>query len=186
MGESTSLSDIGTALDTLLAEREIRQVLQTYCHAVDRRDLDLLQSIYHDDATENHVHFEGRAKDFGPYIFPSLAERGFRLGNHHLTGILIAVHGDRADTESYFYSIARRLTDPADEEGPSELVILSGRYLDRFESRAGHWKIADRKVLLELDFRAPYVPAYDEGKVLLRGRLDAGDLARGLFPPSGG
>lgn len=179
--ESAPSSSNDPRLEALLAEQEIRHVLQIYCHAVDRRDLDLLQSIYHDDATENHVHFEGRARDFGPYIMPSLSERGFRLGNHHLTGVLVALHGDQADTESYFYSIARRLLDPQDEDGPSELVVLSGRYLDRFERRDARWRIADRRVVLDLDFTTPYTPARADGVVLIRGSLGADDAARGLF-----
>lgn len=168
-------------LASLIAERDIRRVLQIYCHAVDRRDLPLLQSIYHEDAIENHVHYEGDALEFGAYIFPSLAERGFRLGNHHVTGILVDVDGDRARTESYFYSLARRLLDPSDEAGESELAILSGRYLDVFENRRGTWRIVDRKVVIDLDFKTPYIPLYEGGKVLIRGSLQDDDLAHGWF-----
>ncbi|WP_084727960.1 nuclear transport factor 2 family protein [Rhodococcoides yunnanense] len=177
LGDASSLS---AAVRELLAEREIRRVLQIYCHAVDRRDLALLQSIYHEGAVENHVHYEGDALEFGPYIFPSLAKRGYRLGNHHLTGILVDIDGDTAKTESYFYSIARQLVDPDDEDGDSILSILSGRYLDKFENRGGLWRIVDRKVAIELDFKTPYVPLYD-GEVLIRGSLQDDDVASGWF-----
>lgn len=168
-------------LDELVAERAIRRVLQIYCHAVDRRDLELVQSIYHEGAVENHVHYEGDALDFGPYIFPSLADRGFRLGNHHVTGILVDIDGDFAKSESYFYSIARRLVDPQDETGDSVLAVLSGRYLDRFEQRGGAWKIVDRKVAIDLDFETPYIPLYKNGTVLIRGSLTDDDAAHGWF-----
>ncbi|MEV0111158.1 nuclear transport factor 2 family protein [Nocardia sp. NPDC050799] len=177
-GDPDSLAD---TIADLLAEREIRRVLQIYCHAVDRRDLALLQTIYHEGAVESHVHYEGDALEFGAYIFPSLAERGFRLGNHHLTGVLVDITGDTAKSESYFYSIARQFVDPNDERGDSELSVLSGRYLDQFEKRGGSWRIVDRKVAIELDFKTPYVPLYEEGKVLIRGSLQNDDIASGWF-----
>ena len=174
-------SPLAAAVSDLLAERDIRRVLQIYCHAVDRRDLALLQTIYHEGAVENHVHYEGDALEFGRYIFPSLAERGFRLGNHHVTGILVDIDGDSAKTESYFYSVARRFVDPKNEDGDSELAVLSGRYLDKFENRQGSWRIVDRKVAIDLDFKTPYIPLYEEGKVLIRGSLQNDDTASGWF-----
>ncbi|MBY3989934.1 nuclear transport factor 2 family protein [Rhodococcus fascians] len=178
------LEDAGSlaaAIRDLLAEREIRRVIQIYCHAVDRRDLALLQTIYHEGAVENHVHYEGDALEFGPYIFPSLTDRGFRLGNHHVTGILVDIDGDTAKAESYFYSAARRFVDPENEDGDSELSVLSGRYLDKFENRGGSWRIVDRKVVIDLDFKMPYVSLYEDGKVLIRGSMQGDDVASGWF-----
>jgi len=50
-------------LQVLLDTAEIHRMLMTYLRAVDRCDIDLLASVYHDDARDErgpHVHTGGR------------------------------------------------------------------------------------------------------------------------------
>ena len=41
-------------LQALLDRQAIADVLNAYCRAIDRADLDLLAAAYHSDATEDH------------------------------------------------------------------------------------------------------------------------------------
>jgi len=51
-------------LEALSAHLEIRQALANYCRGVDRKDVALLKSVYHDDATDD-VYFgpDGSCRD---------------------------------------------------------------------------------------------------------------------------
>jgi hypothetical protein len=119
---------------------EIRQVLAKYCRGVDRRDWDLLRSVYHPDGTDNHGPFNGLGSAFADYLAESL--RDCKLtGHHQMTNIYIELDGDKARVESY-YLVMHPLIDP--ETGEEALLQSGGRYLDRFERRAGVWKIAER------------------------------------------
>ena len=50
-------------VEELIARQEITDVLHRYCRAVDRRDPDLLRSVYHPDATDDHGVYAGRSTD---------------------------------------------------------------------------------------------------------------------------
>ena len=42
------------ALRVLLDKQEIHEVLMRYCRGIDRCDAELLHSVYHPDATDDH------------------------------------------------------------------------------------------------------------------------------------
>jgi hypothetical protein len=124
---------------------EIQQVLYRYCRAVDRGDEALLRSVYHPGAIDRHGAFCGSGAEFAAYLVPAM-DQAPRVGQHHITNILIDVDGDLADVESYFLAL-HPLGDKA--TGEASHVPVTGRYLDRFERRDGAWKIADRTVVLD-------------------------------------
>ena len=130
---------------------EIQQVLYRYCRAVDRGDEALLRSVYHTGAIDRHGAFDGTGADFAAFLVP-LMDQAPRVGQHHITNILIALRDDTADVESYFLAL-HPLGDPA--TGEASHVPVTGRYLDRFARRDGAWKIDERTVVL--DWSAPPV-----------------------------
>jgi hypothetical protein len=95
---------------------------------------------------------------------------------HFISNVLIDLHGDEADVESYHIAVVGRQTD---EEGPTQSTI-GGRYLDRFALRGGRWAIAERAVVFDWSRVDPESAAYwelvglDESK-LLRGSFGPGD-----------
>ena len=136
-------SEANRALRELLDKQEIHEVLMRYCRGIDRCDEELLRGVYHPDAADNHGLFVGKAADFIPWALKAL-ERDLST-KHYVTNELIELRGDIADVESYVLAVHHRVA----EEGGLVDLIMAGRYIDRFERRAGVWKIADRKVVMD-------------------------------------
>lgn len=124
-------------------ELAIREVLTRYCRGVDRCDEELLRSVYHPDATDDHGTFKGNGYEFAAWVTKILREH-MEATTHHVTQALIAIDGDRATSESYVLAFHRR------REG-DQLVLdtVSGRYLDVLDKRAGEWKLSDRRVVID-------------------------------------
>ena len=79
------------ALRVLLDKQAIHEVLMRYCRGIDRCDEELLRSVYHHDATDNHGQFNGKAADFVPWAIKSL--RRDERTTHFLCNELIEVEG---------------------------------------------------------------------------------------------
>jgi hypothetical protein len=127
--------------ERLLADKqELLEVLLRYCRAIDRRDYDLLRSVYHPDAVDEHGGlFSGSVDDFIAEVPRHLAP--FSMTTHAITNALFHVDGDRAEGESYVF--ATHVT----RDTPPLNIVVSGRYLDRFERRSGEWRIVHRTCL---------------------------------------
>jgi 3-phenylpropionate/cinnamic acid dioxygenase small subunit len=147
MTESTgNAAGIGPAVTTLLAKQQITEVLYRRARAGDRRDVELALSCYHDGATEEHEGFSGSAADFTRNV--SMISPGSKApvtGLWHLiSNILIELHEDAAEVESYHIAVVIR------DEGAGEVQsFIGGRYLDRFAFRDGRWAITHRDVVFD-------------------------------------
>jgi hypothetical protein len=117
---------------------EIRDVLTRYCLGIDKCDLDLAASAYHEDATEDHGPFVGTARDFLSMVMPIL--RSYETLVRHITNVSVKFDGDMALSEAYWIAILRDATVDLSQ---------SGRYLDRFERRNGEWRIAARLAMVD-------------------------------------
>lgn len=130
-----------------LADREaIRDCLYRYSRGVDRCDEEVLRSVYWEDAHDDHCLFRGSREELIAWVIPLLRER--EATAHNIDNILIRLHGERADVETYFqgYHVMRT-------GGKPTASLQGGRYLDRFEKRDDEWRIARRKVVVDW-FRA--------------------------------
>jgi ketosteroid isomerase-like protein len=132
-----------SALQILLDKQEIHETLMRYCRGIDRCDEELLCSVYHPDAIDNHGQFNGKAADFIPWALKSL-QRDERT-THFVGNELIEVDGDVAWCESYLIAVHRRRA----KDGSTVDLSFGGRYVDRFERRQGSWKIAHRQVVFD-------------------------------------
>lgn len=131
------------ALEEILHKEAIRDQLYRYCRAVDRGDKELMRSVYHPDATDNHGVFEGPASDFVELDVADVMP-GLVITQHLIGNILIEIEGDVAKAESYVLA-SHRVEQP---DGPHDIVVW-GRYLDRFERRLGEWRIAHRQCVFD-------------------------------------
>jgi 3-phenylpropionate/cinnamic acid dioxygenase small subunit len=164
-------------LAALVAKQEITEVLYQRARAGDRRDVELALSCYHPGATENHEGFNGLAAAFistVSMISPTSTAPVSGLW-HFISNVVIDVHGDEAEVESYHIAVVSR-----DEAGHETQSHIGGRYLDRFARRGGRWAIAHRGVVFDWSRvdadNATYwdLMGLDEAK-LLRGRFGADD-----------
>jgi ketosteroid isomerase-like protein len=132
------------ALQRLADEAEIREVLARFARGIDRRDMDMVRTCYHEDATDAHGHYNGDVEGF---IAQSIARwTGTSEAMAHNFGqALIEIDGDRAWVESYCVCLIR-LKPTAEGEPPMDR-LGNIRYVDLFERRDGEWKIAKRKVV---------------------------------------
>lgn len=127
----------------LLAHEAIRQCLARYCHGVDRGDRDMILSAYHPGAHDDHGGYSGDAEGFAEYIIAKY-DQAPSIGQHHVTNVVIDLRGEQAKVMSYFIAF-----NPGRVEmGGHDLV--GGRYLDDFELRETGWRIASRRVVIDV------------------------------------
>jgi hypothetical protein len=132
------------ALQQLLDKQEIHEVIMRYCRGIDRMDRDMILSVYHPGAIDEHGIFRGTAEEFVDYVMPVLEKE--KCTTHLICNELIDVReSDVAHAESYFLAVHHRV----EEDGSQKDLLFCGRYIDRFERRDGKWKIAHRVVLHE-------------------------------------
>lgn len=181
-------------LQLLVDRQEIEQVLKLYCRAIDRLDLELLQSIYHPDGTDDHGSFSGNAQEFAKFIIGALAELIID-GMHTVTHSIIDVQGNFATSESYYTAYqrcpggnakvtsffgeryAQAMAKAGEIDGDHD-YLCGGRYIDLFEKRAGQWKILRRKITNEWSIVQPSGRIVDQGHIAafnLPGRRDKSD-----------
>ena len=156
------MSDGPTSPDEVAEElwhrEQIRQTLMRYCRGVDRRDIELVKSTYHDDAYDDHGSFSGTRDEFLEWV--DTRHQHIEQSMHCLGSSLIERLGDVAVVETHCtvyarlspdaYATRRRyIPDETQDTGDPLQVTTLVRYVDRFERRDGVWRIADRVVVLE-------------------------------------
>ena len=154
-------SDIQAILD----RQAIHDVLMRYARGIDRCDWALVESCYHPGAHDDHGRFKGPVEEFMPWVKTQL-ER-FDSTMHFLGNVLIELDGDTASAETYCVAYHRLKGEDVDS-------IAGLRYVDRFERRAGAWRIADRAIVVEWN-RIDPVDAPGFGPEYRRGRRDGTD-----------
>ena len=120
--------------------QDILDCLHRYCRGVDRFDRDLLLSVYHPDAVDDHGVFVGNREAFVGWALAYHAEH--QHSHHHMIfNPTIDLLGDTAHTEVYWLFLGENKVKPN--------TVAVGRYIDRFERRDGRWAIAARVCLSE-------------------------------------
>lgn len=163
-------------LQALIDKQALYELAVRYARAIDRRDRNLLLSVYHDDAVDEH----GTMFTGGPVAFadwqPEVMKR-FEITTHYIMNTAYRLDGDRAEGELHFIAYHRTTDEP-----PEDLYV-GGRYLDRYERRRGEWRIAHRTLVWDFTRGEPTRP---ERMDFLRslGRLGAGanDPSFSLLP----
>lgn len=132
-----------TEVQLLVDRQEIRDLLASYCHGVDRLDLELVRSTYARDGVDHHTGFDGTADEYVAWL-----ARGLPLldGTMHVLGThRCEIFGDVALSETYGTSV--HWGSPADE--PALNFTTGFRYVDRLVREGGAWRIAERFAVRE-------------------------------------
>jgi hypothetical protein len=133
-------------LQELLDRQDILDCVHRYCRGVDRFDRELLLSVYHPDAIDDHGLFVGGREAFVDWAFGyhSLYQN---LTHHIVTNHTCELDGDVAHAETYWMFSGENRDPQSGAAAPSTLHF--GRYIDRFERRNGKWAIAARACVIE-------------------------------------
>ncbi|MEZ4281672.1 MAG: nuclear transport factor 2 family protein [Myxococcota bacterium] len=168
------MSTNALAIQNLIDQSEIRDVLSRYCRGLDRMDKEMAYGVWHPGATAFYDGiFEGTGRGFIDWVWQ--AHAAMDRHSHQITNVLIEVQGDRAISEAYVTVVLWTLPDA---EGRQKELVGRGRYLDRFARRNGRWAIEHRTHLLDMS------SAYDleRADVSEGAARDATDLSFEFFP----
>ncbi len=132
-----------SAVQELLDRQAIMDLVHLYCRASDRHDHELLRTLYHEDAEDDHGgFFKGLAMEFIDRL-PEI-QAPMMILHHNITTSNLALDGDYAEGEHYVLAYHKVATD----SDPLDLLI-GGRYLDQYQKREGQWKFSKRAVLAD-------------------------------------
>jgi hypothetical protein len=141
-------------LGELLSKQEIHEALMRYCRGIDRCDVDLVLSAFHEDATDNH---SGVVMPVGERVPSSIAaaRTNVKSTDHYICNELVHIEGEVAGSEAYVIAHHR-----IEHEGRELDWLLGVRYVDRFERRHGSWRISHRTVVVDWERfdEIPYPP----------------------------
>jgi hypothetical protein len=132
------------SIEQLADKQAIRDLVYTYCRAVDRIDVPLGHSIWHDDGVADYGagYYVGPGRGVIDVICASHAH--LLSHSHQVTNILIDLDGDRAGSESYVSGTMRM-----ERDGRLMHMEVWARYIDAWEKRGGRWGLARRVVVYD-------------------------------------
>jgi hypothetical protein len=161
-------------IQELLDKQAITEVIYRYGRSMDRLDRELGLSVFWPEATADYDKqmYQGSGSGFVDMVME--AHPNFSAHSHQFSNIVINVYGDSATSETYGDVTLRRI----DETGRCIDIRNLGRYVDRWERRAGEWRIIARIYLHDFDQTGP--SAGDFATTGRRDRLDAS-----YFPDGG-
>ena len=127
---------------SILQDRQaINDCLMRYSRGVDRLDRELLLSVYHEDAIDDHGVFVGNPEQFADWVVAM--HTATHLSHQHcIFNISVDLQGDQAHVESYYMFVGLNRTG-------TPLAMSGGRYLDLDRNPTG---------IYELDFNRAYHP----------------------------
>jgi hypothetical protein len=133
-------------IQALIDKDAIREALFKYCRAVDRLDIPLGHSVFHEESHADYGAevYQGPGRGCIDAIVKS--HDHLTTHSHQISNVLIALDGDRAGSEAYMTGTMWMRRDGKDFQ-----IFVRARYLDRWEKRAGTWAIIRREVAYDHD-----------------------------------
>jgi hypothetical protein len=132
-------------LSTLADRAAITQLIYRYCRSVDRLDIPLGHSIWHEDGVADYGDvYQGPGRG----VIDRICEFHRLLTNHshQITNVTIELKGDLAASEAYATVTTRTSRDGAEIQ-----MTMWTRYLDRWSKRDGRWGIDRRLTVIDFD-----------------------------------
>jgi hypothetical protein len=140
-GQRPTLRPRRATADEMLDTFALQQLVLAYCHGIDRQDLRLVRSLYHDDAIDDHgAMFRGGPDEYVAWL-PSILSR-WSATAHIIHNTLFLIEGEYAEGE-VTVTAYHRTADGARE------VIAHGRYIDQYKKRDGVWRFFRRSLALD-------------------------------------
>jgi SnoaL-like protein len=142
MGESNTLARLQEIGD----RQEITDLIYRYCRSVDRLDVPLGHSIWHEDAIADYGETVYQGDGRGVIDVICASHRKALHHSHQVSNILIELDGDRAASESYVTATLRIRRG----EQLMQITVWS-RYVDRWSRRKGRWGLDKRIAIRDFD-----------------------------------
>jgi hypothetical protein len=143
-------------LQSLEDHRAITDLIYRYCRAVDRLDVPLGHSIWHEDGTADYGESVYQGNGRGAIDFICAQHKKTLHHSHQVTNILIDLNGDAAGSESYCMAALRVRRG----EKLLQMTIWT-RYIDRWSRRNGLWGLERRIAIRDFDEAREVVPLGD-------------------------
>ena len=150
----------------LLDRHTIMDLIYRYCRSVDRLDVPLGHSIWHDDGIADYGETIYQGNGRGAIDFICAQHSKTLHHSHQVSNILIDLNGDRACSESYAIATLRIRRG----ERLQQMTVWS-RYIDRWSRRNGRWGLDKRIAIRDFDEVRDVVPLGDHDV----GRRDRSD-----------
>tara|TARA_B100000676_G_scaffold311044_1_gene379545 strand:+ start:1088 stop:1630 length:543 start_codon:yes stop_codon:yes gene_type:complete len=134
------MNHINTKIQEIIDKDAIRELVNLYCRAADRHDNELMRTLYHEDAFDDHgSFFKGKAMEFIDML-PEI-QKPMGILHHNVTTHNIKLNGAYAEGETYIIAFHQVLSDSGNYD-----VLIGGRYFDEYEKRDDIWKFSSRAV----------------------------------------
>jgi SnoaL-like domain len=159
-------------LNALADRQAITDLIYRYCRAVDRLDVPLGHSIWHDGATADYGADIYQGDGRGAIDHICAQHRRTLHHSHQVSNILIDLEGDRAGSEAYVTASLRVRRN-------EQLIQITvwGRYVDRWSRRNGRWGLDHRLTIRDFDEIREVTPVHDHDV----GRRDRSDPSYGVL-----
>jgi len=133
-------------MQTLIDRQAITDLIHRYCRSVDRLDIPLGHSIWHENGVADYgaAVYQGPGKGLIDYICAQ--HRNTLHHSHQVSNILIHLDGDRAGSESYVSASLRVLSGKQVRQ-----ISVWGRYIDSWSRREGRWGLDKRISIRDFD-----------------------------------
>lgn len=130
-----------------LADRQaITELIYRYCRAVDRLDVPLGHSIWHEDGYADYGADVYQGPGRGVIDLICRHHLGTLHHSHQVSNILIDLEGDRAGSEAYCTATLRLVQG----ETLMQITVWT-RYIDRWSRRGGRWGLERRLAVRDFD-----------------------------------
>ena len=135
----------------------IRDVIEQYAYAMDRRNPELMRSCFTSDADLSYLgglrHFVG-GDAFADSLLANLEP--FGSINHSISSLRIQVNGDKAEADMHIFATM-------EVKETSKVIVRGVRLTDEYERTDTGWLISKREHVPFLQYEAPAVPVHFPG-----------------------
>ena len=164
-----------TLSSTEVADRlEIADKIYRYCRSVDRLDIPVGHSVFHEDSVADFgASYVGTGRGWIDFICEE--HKKFLYHSHQVTNVIIELDGEQAGSESYVYASLQR--QDGDKVVQHEFWA---RYVDKWSKRGGDWAIDRRDCIVDYGVLREVTPLGGDP----RSRRDREDPSYGVLTRS--
>ena len=125
------MEDLNKEIRALIDKEAIRELVNLYCQAADRHDHELMRSLYHEDAEDDHgSFFRGKAMEFIDML-PEI-QSNMAILHHNVTTHNIKLNGNKAEGETYIIAFHK-----VKDEAQGHDVLIGGDILINMKKEKG-------------------------------------------------